>query len=114
LGLLSKVHYSINPDNKELLDFAVRCHENCILPPVRKGTSNGMSNSNSPGNTTVVFKILSEGLKRMGKAANKINILKMEEMRLKGEADALKKDQIKDMHSTISNMILMASATKVD
>jgi hypothetical protein len=33
---------------------------------------------------------------------------------LKKEADALKKDQIKDMHLSISNMILMVSATKPD
>jgi hypothetical protein len=30
LGLLGKVCYSINPDNEELLDFACRCHKNCI------------------------------------------------------------------------------------
>jgi hypothetical protein len=39
------------------------------------------------------------------------NILKKEEMRLKGKADALKKDRIKDMHASIANMILMALAT---
>jgi hypothetical protein len=66
LGLLGEVRYSIDPNNKELLDFVVRCHENCILPPVRGGTSNGMSISNSPADTIAVFKNLSEGLKRMG------------------------------------------------
>jgi hypothetical protein len=114
LGLLGKVRYSIDPENEELLDFTVRRHENCVLPPVKGGTINGMSISNSPGNTTAVFKNLSEGLKHIGKAANKTNILKKEEMRLKGEAHALIKNRIKDMHSSISNMILMASATKSD
>ncbi len=35
-------------------------------------------------------------------------------MRLKGKANALIKTQIKDMHLSISNMILMVSATKLD
>jgi hypothetical protein len=61
-----------------------------------------------------VFRTLSEVLKCMGKAANETVILKKEEMRLKGEADILKKDRIKDMHASISNMILMASATDLD
>jgi hypothetical protein len=114
LGLLGEVCYSIDPDNKELLDFAVRCHKNCILPPVGGGTSNGMRISNSPGNTTAVFKNLSEGLIRMGKAATKTNILKKEEMRLKRDASVLIKNQIKDIHVSISNMILMVSVTKLD
>jgi hypothetical protein len=114
LGLLDEVRYSIDPDNKELLDFSVICQENCILPLVGGGTSNGMSNSKSPGNTTGVFKNLSEGLKCIGEATNKTDILRKEEMRLKGEDNALKKDQIKDMNLSISNMILMASATKSD
>ncbi len=50
----------------------------------------------------------------MGKAADETNILKKEEMKLKGKANALKKDRIKDMHASIANMILMASATKPD
>ncbi len=114
LGLLGEVCYSINPDNKDLLDFAVRRHENCILPPVGGGTSNGMSISNFPGNITVVSKNPSEGLKCMGKAVDVTNILKKEEMRLKGEANTLIKNQIKDMHLSISNMILMVSATELD
>ncbi len=114
LGLLVEIHCSINPNNKELLDFTVRCHKNCILPPVGVGTSNRMSISNSPGNTTVMVKNLSEGLKHMGKAANETNILKKEEMRLKGEARTLITNQIKDIHSFISYMILTASATKLD
>jgi hypothetical protein len=61
-----------------------------------------------------VFRTLSKGLKRMGEAANQTLILKKEEMRLKGEDNNLKKDRIKDMHASISNMILMASATKSD
>jgi hypothetical protein len=92
LGLLGEVCYSIDPNNKELLDFAVRCHENCILPPIGGRISNRMSISNSPGNTTAVFKSLSEGFKCMGKAANETNIFKKEEMRLKGEANALIKN----------------------
>ncbi len=93
LGLLGKVRYTINPDNEELQDFAARRHENCILPQVRGGTSSGTGSATSSDDTTAVFKTLSKGLKRMGKAADETNILKKEEMRLKGKADALKKDR---------------------
>jgi hypothetical protein len=114
LGLMGKVRYLIDPNNKELQDFAARCHETCILPPIGGGANNGMSIATHPGNTMEVFRTLSEGLKRMGEAANQTLIIKKEEMRLKGEANNLKKDRIKDMHASISNMILMASATKSD
>jgi hypothetical protein len=114
LGQLGKVRYLIDPNNKELREFAARRHETCILPPIGGGTSNGTSIATHPGDTTEVFRTLSEGLKRMGEAADQTLILKKEEMRLKGEADNLKKDRIKDMHASISNMILMASATKLD
>jgi hypothetical protein len=114
LGQLGKVRYLIDPDNKELREFAARRHETCFLPPIGGGTSNGISIATHPGNTTEVFTTLSKRLKRMGKAASKTVILKKEEMRLKGEADNLKKDRIKDMHASISNMILMVSATELD
>ncbi len=50
----------------------------------------------------------------MGEAANKANMLKREEIRIrmKGEEHNKKKDCIKDMHSSITNMILMASAVE--
>jgi hypothetical protein len=39
-------------------------------------------------------------------------VLKQKEISLKGEEDDKKKDHIKDMHPSISNMTLMASAVK--
>ncbi len=41
-------------------------------------------------------------------------MLKQKEISLKGEEDDMKKDRIKDMHPSISNVILMASAVKND
>jgi hypothetical protein len=64
--------------------------------------------------TLAVFNRLGEGLKHMGKAADKANVLKQEEIRLKGEEDDKKKDCIKDMHPFISSMILMALAVELD
>jgi hypothetical protein len=61
-----------------------------------------------------VFKSLGKGLKRMGDAADKANVLTQKEISMKGEEDDKKKDCIKDMHLSISNMILMASAVKND
>jgi hypothetical protein len=50
----------------------------------------------------------------MGEAADQANLLAKEQLRLREETEDLKKDRIKDMHSSISNMILMASATEPD
>jgi hypothetical protein len=61
-----------------------------------------------------VFKSLGKGLKQMGEAADKANVLKQKEISLKGEEDDKKKDRIKDMHPSISKMIRMASAVKND
>jgi hypothetical protein len=70
----------------------------------------------SPGATDIsghlehkVFKSLGKGLKRMGEAADEANLLKRKEIKLRGEKDNNKKDRIKDMHPSISNMILMVS-----
>jgi hypothetical protein len=41
---------------------------------------------------------------------HKANVLKREEIRMKGEEDNKKKDCIKDMHPSNANIILMASA----
>jgi hypothetical protein len=46
----------------------------------------------------------------MGEAADEANLLKQKEIKLQGDKDNKKKDCIKDMHPSISNMILMASA----
>ncbi len=46
----------------------------------------------------------------MGEAVDEANLLKQEEIKLQGGKDNKKKDCIKDMHPSISNMILIASA----
>jgi hypothetical protein len=50
----------------------------------------------------------------MGYAADEANLLKRKEIKLGGDEDNKKKDHIKDMHPSISNMILMASAVNHD
>ncbi len=47
----------------------------------------------------------------MGKIADKANILKRKEIKQRDKESKQKKDRIKDMHPSISNMILMASST---
>jgi hypothetical protein len=66
------------------------------------------------GEHSDVFKHLSMGLKQMGKATQHSNTLKREEIALKEKEDKKKKDRIKDMHLSISNMICMASATDLN
>ncbi len=56
------------------------------------------------------FKILGKGLKRMGEAADEANLLKRKEIKQRDDESKQKKDRIKDMHLSISNMILMASS----
>jgi hypothetical protein len=103
----------MDPDNNELQVFSDFRHAKCILPPL--GTIG------DPGATGIsghlehkVFKSLGEGLKRMGKAADEANLLKREEIKLRGDKEDKKKDRIKDMHPSISNMILMVSAVDHD
>jgi hypothetical protein len=50
----------------------------------------------------------------MGEAADEANLLKRKEIKLQGDKDDKKKDRIKDMHPSIFNMILMASAVNHD
>jgi hypothetical protein len=109
LGKLNEVRYTIDPDNDKLRTFSKPHHQNCILAPLGR-----TSNAPTPGNNNDVLKNLSEGLKRMGKAADQANLLTKEQLRLREETEDLKKDRIKDMHLSISNMILMASATEPD
>ncbi len=109
LGKLNEVRYTIDPDDNELRTFAEPRHQNCILAPPGR-----TSNAPTLGNNNDVLKNLSKGLKRMGKAADQANLLTKEQLRLREETEDLKKDRIKDMHSSISNMILMASATEPD
>jgi hypothetical protein len=109
LGKLNEVRYTVDPDDDELQTFAESRHQNCILAPLGRS-----SNSPTLGNNNDVLITLSEGLKRMGEAADQANLLTKEQLRLREETEDLKKDRIKDMHSSISNMILMASATEPD
>ena len=109
LGKLNEVRYTIDPDDDELRTFAESRHQNCILAPLGR-----TSNAPTLGNNNDVLKNLSEGLKRMGVAADQANLLTKEQLRLREETEDLKKDRIKDMHSSISNMILVASVTKPD
>jgi hypothetical protein len=109
LGKLNKVCYAIDPDDNKLRTFAKSHHQNCILAPLESA-----SNVPTLGNNNNVLKNLSKGLKRIGKAADQANLLSKEHLRLREETEDLKKDCIKDMHSSISNMILMASATEPD
>ncbi len=109
LGKLNEVRYAIDPDDNELRTFAKSRHQNCILAPLEIA-----SNVPTLGNNNNVLKNLSKGLKRMGKAADQANLLSKEHLQLMEEMEDLKKDCIKDMHPSISNMILMASATEPD
>ena len=109
LGKLNEVRYTIDPDDDKLRTFAKSCHQKCILAPLGR-----TSNAPTLGNNNDVLKNLSEGLKRMGKAADQANLRTKEQLRLREETEDLKKDRIKDMPSSISNMILMVSATEPD
>ena len=105
LGKLTEARVSPNPDNIELQRWADTRNRVCILPTINtaeSGISQGVNND--------TFKILGEGLKRMGEAADEANLLKRKEIKQRKDESEEKKDRIKDMHPTISNMILMASS----
>jgi hypothetical protein len=116
LGKLKEARFTIDPDNNELQNFAATRHAKCILPPlgatgyITHGAVGAMGQSGQLDHK--VFKSLGKGLKWMREAADKANMLKQEKINLKGEEDDKKKDRIKDIHLSISNMILMASAVE--
>ncbi len=98
----------MDPDNNKLQAFSDFRHAKCILPPL--GTMGAPGATGTPGHLEhKVFKSLNEGLKRMGEAADEAKLLKHKEIKLQGDKEDKKKDRIKDMHPSISNMILMAS-----
>jgi hypothetical protein len=109
LGQLKEARFTMDPNNNKLQVFSDFRHAKYILPPL--GTMG------APGATSIsgylehkVFKSLGEGLKRIGEAEDEANLLKCKEIKLQGDKDDKKKDRIKDMHPSIFNMILMASA----
>jgi hypothetical protein len=113
LGTLKEARFTMDPDNDELQVFSDFRHAECILPPL--GTIGDPGATGTSGHLEhEVFKSLGEGLKRMGEAADEANLLKREEIKLRGDKDDKKKDRIKDMHPSISNMILMVSAVDHD
>ncbi len=113
LGKLKEARFTMDPDNNELQVFSDFRHAKCTLPPLRTIGDQGAT-STSGHLEHEVFKSLGEGLKSMGEAADEANLLKCEEIKLRGDKDNKKKDHIKDMHPFISNMILMASAVDHD
>ena len=97
---------SPNPDNFELQGWANTRNRACILPAIKtEGSAIGQ------GANIDNFKILGEGLKRMGEAADEAYQLKRKEIKQRKEESEEKKDRIKDMHPSISNMMLMASSS---
>jgi hypothetical protein len=113
LGQLKEARFTTDPDNVKLQVFPDCRHAKCILPQL--GTIGAPGATGTSGHLEhKVFKSLGEGLKRMGEAADEANLLKCKEIKLQGDKDDKKKDRIKDMHPSISNMILMASAVDHD
>ncbi len=109
LGKLKEARFTMDPDKDELQVFSDFRHAKCILPPL--GTIGDPGATGTSGHLEhEVFKSLGEGLKSMGEAADEANLLKRKEIKLQGDEDIKKKDRIKDMHPSISNMILIASA----
>ncbi len=99
LGQLSKVHHTLTPKDAEIIHLP--------LLHASANTTNAWENLQ-------VFKHLSKGLKQLGKVAEQSNTLKQEEITLKEKEEEKKKDRIKDMHPSISNMFWMASAMEPD
>jgi hypothetical protein len=113
LGQLKEARFTMDPNNGKLQAFSNFRHAKCILPPL--GTIGYPGATSTQGHLQhEVFKSLGEGLKQMREAADDENLLKCEEIKLRGDEDNKKKDRIKDMHPSISNMILMASAVDHD
>jgi hypothetical protein len=113
LGQLKEARFTMDPNNDKLQVSSDFSHAKCILPPL--GTIGDPGATGTSGHLEhEVFKSLGEGLTRMGEAADEANLLKHKEIKLQGDKDDKKKDRIKDMHPSISNIILIASAVNHD
>ena len=105
LGRLTEARVSPNPDNLELQGWANTRNRDCILPAINtEGSAMGR------GANMDTFRILGEGLKRMGEAADEANQLKRKEIKQCKDETEEKKDRIKDLHPSIAHMMLMASS----
>ncbi len=105
LGRLREARVTPDPDNCALQAWADTRNKSCILPAITT-----VGGAIGQGVNIKTFRILGEGLKRMGKVADKANVLKRKEIKQRNKESEQKKDRIKDMHPSISNMILMASS----
>jgi hypothetical protein len=72
LGQLSEVCHTVMPDATEMQSFYNECHRTCI----HSSLLHASAYTTDPGENSEVFKHLSKGLKRMGKAAEHLNTLK--------------------------------------
>ncbi len=113
LGRLREARVNLDPDNCKLQAWAITRNESSILPAI--ATAGGAGGPATPGREghfdNETFKILGEGLKRMGEAADEAHVLKRKEIKQRDKESKQKKDRTKDMHPSILNMILMAFST---
>jgi hypothetical protein len=105
LGRLREARVIPDSDNCALQAWSDTRNESCILPAITT-----VGGTIGQGVNIETFRILGEGLKRMGEAADEANVLKRKEIKQRNKESDQKKDRIKDMHPSISNMILMASS----
>ncbi len=103
LGRLREARVSLDQDNCELQAWAITRNESCISSAT--GALGGVRGPAAPSReghfNNETFKILGEGLKRMGEAADEANILKRKEIKQQDDKSEQKKNRIKDMHPSI-------------
>ena len=107
-GKVTETRYFVRPNDGEFEAFCNERHRLCILP-----TLNEPAPESSQSNAAVLAQ-LTRSISRQTEEAETANLLRREELQRLKENDGIKKDKTKKIHSSILNMIKMASSTDGD
>ncbi len=109
--LISETRFKINPEDGELRSFGKQRHLECLLPPIP--LDGGVHRGGTINDNTVISQ-LNSTLSRQIKEAETANKLRLKEIERLEEKEVRKKDKVKDLHSSIFNMLTLASSKDCD
>jgi len=108
---VSETRFSIRPDDGELKNFADARHKECIFSSLREAETAAANPSTST--SEAVLRQLSNSMTMQNETNRESNELRKLEFNRLREKDEIKKDRLKKLHKSVTNMIIMASASYV-
>ena len=107
-GSVTDSTLDLEPDDDELNGYSIDRHRDCILP----GSSRASGSHGALTND--VMKLLSENIEKQSNSLNTMNELNKKEIQRKITKDNNKNNRVQDLHPSVTNMLLMASAISCD